>query len=420
MNHLNKQPVEILYITYDGLRDPLGASQILPYLKFISKTQGGVVILSFEKSNLNATNADQSYLDFTSYPIFWKSLHFTSRFGVLGKIWDLFKMYFWGVILARRYRINIVHARGHLAAQIGLFIKRLFDAKLLFDCRGLWVDERVDKGGWNLDRYSHRLQYQHYKRIERRLLQQADHIVVLTEKAVNEVVKLGGLTAARVSVIPCCADFDHFPLTTASRRALARTLCGIPTEVPVIGYLGSVGRMYMLERFFRLLEMAVEVRKDFHALVITRDVKQLRQVMTSCLPPKIWARVVVQSASRQDVPNIIPAMDVMVSFILPSYARQAASPTKLAECFAEGIPVICNHGVGDIEHQIEHFGAGVIVDPLSDNALRGAVQQFEMLRAMGGKQLRERSRPYLGLEYAEKKYDNVYKALKICHQFSVD
>jgi hypothetical protein len=110
-------------------------------------------------------------------------------------------------------------------------------------------------------------------------------------------------------------------------------------------------------------------------------------------------------------------MDVMVSFILPSYARMAASPTKLAECFAEGIPVVCNHGVGDIDNQIGQLGAGIIVDPLSDTALRGAVQQFELLRSMGGEGLRERSRPFLGLEYAEKQYGNVYDALNNRNQF---
>ena len=40
----------ILYITYDGLTDPLGGSQIIPYLKGISSHQKNIVVLSFEKS----------------------------------------------------------------------------------------------------------------------------------------------------------------------------------------------------------------------------------------------------------------------------------------------------------------------------------------------------------------------------------
>ena len=39
-----------LYITYDGLLDPLGQSQILPYIKSLNKKGYKFIILSFEKS----------------------------------------------------------------------------------------------------------------------------------------------------------------------------------------------------------------------------------------------------------------------------------------------------------------------------------------------------------------------------------
>lgn len=413
MNQLiHQQKVQILYITYDGLLDPLGSSQILPYVKSISQSQGGVVILSFEKPARLAAGATQKTLEVSSYPIVWKSLRFTSGFGSVGKVWDLVNMYFWGVLLAQRYGVRVVHARGHLAAQIGLFIKRILGAKLLFDFRGLWVDERVDKGGWDLSRTLHRLQYQHYKRVERQLLHHADQVVVLTNKVVDEVVRLGANTVEKVTVIPCCADFEHFPLVTDSRQALARSMIGIPREALVLGYLGSVGRMYMLDRFFRLFQLAAELHEDCHALMITQDVQQLLQIMDRCLPRAMQPRVHIKSPNRQDVPNVIPAMDILVSFIEPSYARMAASPTKLAECFAEGIPTICNDGVGDVAVQIEKMGAGITVDPASDTALRDAVAQLEEIRLMGGQRLRDKSRSLLGLEYAEKQYLSVYTSLQ--------
>ena len=41
----------ILYITYDGLLDPLGESQIIPYIKGINNDKNKIYILSFEKKN---------------------------------------------------------------------------------------------------------------------------------------------------------------------------------------------------------------------------------------------------------------------------------------------------------------------------------------------------------------------------------
>ena len=41
----------ILYITFDGITDPLGRSQILPYLAGLSKMGHTIHILSQEKKN---------------------------------------------------------------------------------------------------------------------------------------------------------------------------------------------------------------------------------------------------------------------------------------------------------------------------------------------------------------------------------
>ena len=43
----------ILYITYDGLLDPLGQNQILPYILGLNKNGYKFIILSFEKNDKN-------------------------------------------------------------------------------------------------------------------------------------------------------------------------------------------------------------------------------------------------------------------------------------------------------------------------------------------------------------------------------
>ena len=72
--------------------------------------------------------------------------------------------------------------------------------KLIFDFRGLWVDERIDKGGWDLSNFFDRLQYKYFKRVEKKLLAQADQIMVLTKKVVSEVVKLGANPSSKITV----------------------------------------------------------------------------------------------------------------------------------------------------------------------------------------------------------------------------
>jgi glycosyltransferase involved in cell wall biosynthesis len=167
----------------------------------------------------------------------------------------------------------------------------------------------------------------------------------------------------------------------------------------------------MLDNFFKLFESAACQLEDCHALLITQDVGALREVMRRSLSSQLHARVHIKPANRAEVPDLLPAMDVLVSFIQPSYARMAASPTKLAECFAAGIPVICNDGVGDVAMHIKQLGAGIIVDPASDSDLSNIVQKLDAVFAMGGARLRNAARPLLGLEVAEARYKSVYSKL---------
>ena len=259
----------VLYITYDGLLDPLGPSQTLPYVKGISKHQDKVVIVSFEKDERFLHGKDALLSDLQNYSIEWQPLRFTKGLGFIGKFWDLSRMYMTALIISCKHNIKVVHTRGYPPAPVGLFIKHITKAKFIFDFRGLWVDERVDKGGWDLNRLFDRLQYKYYKRVERTLLIQSDHVVVLTDKVVDEVMKLGAIEKSRITVIPCCADYNHFPLSTNTSKIDARISLGIPTDAFVLGYLGSIGKMYLLDRFFHLFKLAVNVRKDCHALLIT-------------------------------------------------------------------------------------------------------------------------------------------------------
>ena len=400
-----------LYITYDGLLDPLGASQILPYLREIARHQGGAWVMSFEKPERLAQGEATLRTQLQADGIHWHPLRFTAGGGLLGKVKDLVQMYGWGLYLAWREQLGMVHARGHPAAQVGLFIRRWLGRPLIFDCRGLWVDERVDKGGWDLNRPFHRLQYRHFKRAEHRLFARADRVVVLTHKVVDEVVKLGAQPPSKITVIPCCADFDHFTLGSDADRLTARERLGLPAQSLVLGYLGSVGRMYMLDRYFRLLALACEHHDQARALVITQDEAALRQVMQAHLPVHWHDRVTVVSATRREVPSLLAAMDVLVSFITPTYARMGASPTKLAECFAAGVPAICNAGVGDVAEQMTDLGAGLVVDPHDDEALNEAARGLADVSQLGGARLRAAALDVLGLDVARQRYRSIYSSL---------
>ena len=401
-----------LFISYDGLTDPLGGSQILPYLRSIAAHPRKVHVLSFEKPERFAAAGAQLAAELAEEGIGWTPLAF-SRGGKLAKVWDLARMYHAAVRLTMKHHFGIVHCRSYQAAQVGCLLKRWFGLKVLFDMRGLWVDERVDGGIWRLARGVDRLAYRHYKRIERSLLECADHVVALTDRVVPELRRLAPRMQAEITVIPCCADFNHFKVLTSGEREAVRGELGIPADAFVLGYLGSLGTWYCLEEMLDLFIMAAARHPDVHMLLITRDWQAAHAALLEARGGvELSARLHVRAATRVEVPALIGAVDVMLSFIKPAYSKMASSPTKLAEAFACGVPVICNPGIGDVDKLVDDLFAGVVVDIADPVALREVSTQLEAVREMGGHDLRDRAARALGLPLAADRYKRVYDAME--------
>lgn len=400
----------VMFIAYDGLLDQLGGSQILPYLRGIAAHPRYVHIVSFEKPARFAVGAEAMRADLAKDGIGWTPVSFTSSFGKLGKLWDLGRMYATCLRLQLKHKFGVVHCRSYQAMQVGAFLHRLTGVKAIFDMRGLWVDERVDGGLWNQERWLNRAIYRTYKRIERNLLASASHVVVLTRRVIPELKRLSPEMSAAVTVIPCCADFDHFVKPSDDMRQAVRQALGIDSEAMVLSYLGSLGTWYRLEDMLRLLAAAVSKRGDVHLLLITKDWREMEHeaLLDSMGMAHLRGRIHVRSASRDEVPGLMAASDVMLSFIKPAYSKMGSCPTKLAEAFALGIPVISNINVGDVEQITADLDAGATFDLNDAQAYDRLAGMLDQIKAKGGAGLRDRARKYFGLEVAASSYRHVY------------
>ena len=81
---------QILYLSYDGLTDPLGQSQILPYLLKLSKLYS-YTIISFEKKENNYLHNDIEDI-VIKHGIKWIPLKYTKKPLIISTIIDLYKL----------------------------------------------------------------------------------------------------------------------------------------------------------------------------------------------------------------------------------------------------------------------------------------------------------------------------------------
>ncbi len=401
----------VLYISYDGLTDQLGRSQILPYLVGLSALGHRITILSAEKPQRRVLEETTVRAICRNAGIDWQPISYHRSPPVLSGVWDRLMLERAAIRMHRTKRFDLVHCRSFLPAAAGLHLKRRRGVKLLFDMRGFWPEERVEAGRWPQTNPLFRSVYHHVKRLEAQMLRGADHIVTLTSASLpllRDRPELGD-DAMPISVIPCCADFAHFPLITSEKRASARGALGIAPASRVLAYLGSTGAGYMPDEMLDFFAVYRGRHGDARLLIVTQDP-----------PPPILAAaaargisgesLAIRAATREQVPDLLAAADAGLFFIRPTPAKVASSPTKLAEMMALGLPIVANGGVGDVAEILAETGCGVAIDRFDAAAYSEAIDRLDLLD-LAPAQIRAAGLARFDVAEGIRRYDAIYRSL---------
>lgn len=389
----------VLYISYDGMLEPLGQSQVLAYLEQLS-TQRRIHLLSFEKpsdwENAAARVRLQGRMDAAG--IRWHPRRYHKWPSALATAWDIFIGTITTLWLVIRHRIGIVHARSDVPALMAWVAKALTGTRFLFDMRGFWADERVDGGLWPVGGHLYRIA----KWLEQRFLWSADHVVSLTHAAVREMEKFPFLVGRMpaVTVIPTCADLSRFVPGKERPPGL------------VFGYVGSVGTWYLFDAVVASFAQLLVLRPEARLLVLNRS--EHAYIRERLLAGGVdLASVEVRAAEHAEVPAQMARMHAGVFFIKPVFSKQASAPTKLAEFLGCGIPCLANSGVGDMADILEGERVGVAVEQFDAASLQDGLQRLLALVEDPDTQARcvAAARKHFLLEEGVARYAAIYQTL---------
>ncbi|WP_210466232.1 glycosyltransferase [Rufibacter roseolus] len=398
----------ILYLSYDGMTDPLGQSQVLPYIVGLSGKGYNFTLVSCEKPERFKSNRAIIEKICKEHNIDWQPIPFTTKPPILAKYYDIYKMEQKAIGLHKEKKFTMVHCRSYISAAIGERMKKRFGVKYFFDMRGFWVDERVDGGMWDRKNPFFDLAYKYYKKQEGKYIANADMIVSLTEAGKQEIKRWGSYQQAPIGVIPCSADFQLFSLITADRKASARELLGFSEETLVISYLGSIGTWYMLDEMLEVYALIKKKYSNAKFLFITPEPPEMvyDEARKHGLEKDDF---VIRFAKRDEVPVFAAASDINLFFIKQSYSKIASSPTKLGEILALGIPVICNSKVGDVKEIVEFTNSGIAIDEFDASSYERIVEYIPELLKKDPATIRQNATEYYQLDNAIEKYYQLYK-----------
>ena len=398
---LNNLESEILFISYDGMLEPLGHSQVLAYLMRLSD-RGRIHLISFEKSEDwdNVFERERLALDIAASGIAWHPMRYHKHPSLLATAWDIARGSCFGLWLVLRYRLHIVHARSYVPSVIALVLKRLTRVRFIFDMRGFWADEKVDGGSWQKDSRIYRVA----KWFERRFLLAADHVVSLTHVAVPIMQQFPYLQDRMppITVIPTCADLTRF-------KPIPREF---GTAHFTMGYVGTVGNWYLFDETAACFATLIKMRPDTKFLIVNRgEHAYIRERLSAARIPS--EAVELTSAKPVEMPRLISRMDASVFFIKPVFSKQASAATKLAELLGCGVPCLSNAGVGDMAEVLENERVGVALRAFDQDALMGGLVQLLALVDDPGTTARcvAASHKYFSLDQGVKKYRAIYEHL---------
>lgn len=388
----------VLYISYNGMLDPLGQSQVIPYLKELSRTGFQFTLLSFERPHTFTREGVETCTalrhELAASEIDWHWLRYHKTPSLAATCYDVWAGIRYGSRLVRRKQIEMVHARSHVPAAIALRLKRRFGVKMIFDVRGLMAEEYADAGHWRKDSIRYRIT----KAEESRALAAADGVVTLTERIwplINQWDSLRNHNLAH-EVVPCCADLELFRFRNEDRSRRRGELA--LQDRFVVVYSGSIDGWYLTESMADFFVTMRKQRPDAYFLWLTparhervHDLMKARGVAQSAYT--------VLAITPRDMPSYLSAADAGLAFIKPCFSKLASSPTKYAEYLGCGLPLIINEGVGDSDALIAREGVGALVRDFDEREYASALAVIEGF-AGSPEQTRWRTR-----EVAERLFD---------------
>ena len=396
-----------LYLSYDGILEPLGQSQILPYLKELSKKGINFSLVTYEKKRYLQ---DKEMLAAVSQELIdcnikWFKLRYHKNPPFFSTLYDGFRGLVLSIFILIKEKIIVIHARSYVSTLIAFIIKKVFGTKFIFDMRGFWADEKLDGGAWKEKDLLYRL----VKILEKRYLISADRIVVLSEKARDCIEDNFGLRT-NIAVIPCAADVEKFKFDSHAYRALRKKY--FIEEKFVFVHAGSLEGWYLIDKMLDFFGVAKEIIDNAHFLILTHSPREMLDKMIAAKnlrPEDFTVAAVIQS----EMPDYLSLADTGLFFLKRSFAMKAVLPTKVAEYLSCGIPIITNRGIGDLEEYILNNNAGIIIDDFAEREYKSALQGvFNLLaEAKVRENCRRAALDNFSLTGAAEKYNELYSEL---------
>jgi glycosyltransferase involved in cell wall biosynthesis len=346
--------MNILYIGYWNIKDPLTVATVFPNLKVLNEFTwvDRIVFTNVEREREEDSPFSDSKIIYRPY------LSIKRKNVLVEKFKDFIEAPRFFIKLIRDFKIDIIIARGSPAGGLAYLVWRSTKTKFFVESFEPHAQYMVAANVWSP--YDPRTLVQEY--LESKQKQNATGLMPVAENYSVALQKLG-VDKAKIKTVPCFVDTNKFSFSITDRQRVRNKL-GIGDNSIVGIYVGRFGGLYLEKEVFALYKTAFDFYGDnFHLILLVPEVQHkwvLQQINENTIPRK---RVHLMAVHHKEVPMFLSASDFGFATYKFAPAMAYLSPVKVGEYWANGIPVLLTNGVGDETRLIQSNPfAGVLFD----------------------------------------------------------
>lgn len=149
-----------LYLSRNGLLEPLGQSQVLAYLRGLSK-EYSITLITYEKDEDRADRVRmaKAQAECEGLGITWLPQRFTSRPKIVAPAFSMIRMLWLVRREVRRRGIKLIHARSYIPAAVAMVAGKMSSTPFIFDLRSFWLEEMITAGRLRRGSVLHKLEH---------------------------------------------------------------------------------------------------------------------------------------------------------------------------------------------------------------------------------------------------------------------
>ncbi len=227
-------------------------------------------------------------------------------------------------------------------------------------------------------------------------------IIAVSEATRTFLITRNFVPPYRIEVIPNFVDHRRFAGVGPGSRVHIRAAFGVDEALPLIGFVGRVFPNKGWPELLGVLAQVSAAEPGARLLVVGGVTSAYRATLEAQAAVLGVAQKIVWTGERSDIPQVLSALDIFVSF-----SRRETFGLSILEAMAAGIPVVAT-AVGGVPEVVRDGETGVLVPSGDCDAMARAIvallrddRRRRQLAQAGQRDARERFSPELHVPRTE-------------------